>query len=107
VTRAAAVHGVAALVLNTLEIRIRKSMMGDRTCIYIAARLPEANRIEEVLTRLGIDYAVEIAPYATRLLGLFPTQYRGAHFYVMVGQAGYCQQALHRAGLTKGLVKED
>ncbi len=81
--------------------------MSDRTCIYIAARLREAQRVEEVLTRLGIDYAVEIAPYATRILGLFPTQYRGAHFYVMAGQAGYCRQALHRAGMIKGLVEAE
>ncbi len=81
--------------------------MSDRTCIYIAARLPEAQRVEEVLARLGIDYAVEVAPYATRLLGLFPTQYRGAHFYVLAGQAPYCRQALHRAGLIKDLVEED
>ena len=81
--------------------------MADRCCIYIAARLREAQRVEAVITRVGIDYAVEIAPFATRILGLFSTQYRRAHFYVLPGQAESCRQALHRAGLTKGLVEED
>jgi hypothetical protein len=81
--------------------------MSDRTCIYIASRLSEAKRVEEVLRRTSIDYAVEIAPYATRLLGLIPTQYKGAMFYVFAGQARFCRQALHAAGLTKGLVEEE
>ncbi len=81
-------------------------MMSGRTCIYIAARLPEAKHVEEVLTRLGIDYAIEVAPYAMRILGLFPTRYQGAYFYVLAGQGPYCRQALQRAGLIRGLVEE-
>ena len=81
--------------------------MSDRTCIYIAAHLSEAKRVEEVLTRHGIDYAVEIAPYSTRLLGLFPTRYKGAMFYVVAGQARFCRQALHAAGIMKGLVEDE
>ena len=41
------------------------------------------------------------------MLGLFPTQYRGAHFSVRAGQAGDCRQALHRAGVPQGVVEED
>jgi hypothetical protein len=59
-----------------------------------------------VLTRTGIDYAVEIAPYTIHLLGLFPTRYRGAMFYVVAGQARCCRQALQAAGITKGLVED-
>jgi hypothetical protein len=36
--------------------------MSECTCIHIAARLSEAKRVEEVLARNGIDYAVDIAP---------------------------------------------
>jgi hypothetical protein len=81
--------------------------MSDRTCIYIAARLSEAKRVEEVLTRNGIDYAVEIAPYATRLLGLFPTRYNGAMFHVVAEEARSCRQALQAAGITRGLVEDE
>jgi hypothetical protein len=81
--------------------------MSDRTCIYSAARGDEAKRVEMVLTRNGIDYAAEIAPYATRLLGLFPTRYKRAMFYVVAGQARFCRQALHAAGITKGLVEDE
>jgi hypothetical protein len=80
--------------------------VSDRSCIYIAARQTEAQHVEEVLTRTGSDYAVEVAPYAPRVLRLFPT-YQGATFYVPAGQARDCREALHRAGLTKGLVEED
>ena len=86
---------------------VRNPALSDRRGIFIAARRTEAQHVEEVLTRLRIDYAVEIAPYATSILGLFPTQYRGAHFTVMAGQAGDCRQARHRAGVTQGVVEED
>ena len=62
------------------------SAMSERACIYVAARLAEGKRVEEVLTRTGIDYAVEIAPKTIRLLGLFPTRYRRAVFYVAQGR---------------------
>ncbi len=81
--------------------------MSERACIYIAARLSEAQRVEEVLQRSSIDYAVEIVPYATRLLGLFPRQYQGAMFSVCTEQAQFSRHALHAAGLTKGLVEEE
>ena len=71
----------------------------------LAANGGEAKRVEAVLTRIGIDYAVEIAPYATRWLGLFPTRSKGARFSVVAGQARFCRQALHAAGITKGLVE--
>jgi hypothetical protein len=81
--------------------------MSERACIYIAARLVEGKRVEEVLTCTGIDYAVEIAPKTIRLLGLFPTRYRRAVFYVAAGQARRCRQALQAAGITKGLVDDE
>jgi len=81
--------------------------MSARTCIYVAARVNEAKRVETVLTRHGIDYTVEIALYASRLRGLFPTRYRGSMFYVVPGQARVGRQALHAAGLTKGLVDDE
>jgi hypothetical protein len=81
--------------------------MSERACIYIAARLAEAKRVEAVLTRTGIDYAVELAPSTNRLLGLFPTRYRRAVFYMVAGQARGCRQALQAAGITKGLVDDE
>jgi hypothetical protein len=81
--------------------------MSDRTCIYVAARVAEAKRVEAVLTRNAIDYTVEIALYATRLRGLLPTRYRGAMFYVVPGQARFGREVLHAAGFTKGLVDDE
>ena len=78
----------------------------DNQAILRAEVGGEVKCVEEVLTRTGIDYAVEIAPYTIRLLGLFPTRYRGAMFYVVAGQARCCRQALQAAGITKGLVED-
>ncbi len=77
--------------------------MASRTCIYIASRMSEARQVEEVLRRVGIDYAVEVAPYRTRRFGLLPIGRRAAMFYVMTVQARFCRQALERAGLKQGL----
>jgi hypothetical protein len=80
--------------------------MADRTCIYIAAHVTEAKRVEAVLTWIGVDYALEMPCCPPRLLGLFPTRYMGATFYVVAVQASACRQALHAAGLAKGVVEE-
>jgi len=84
----------------------KQIVMADRTCIYIAAHVTEAKRVEAVLTRIGVDYALELTGCPPRLLGLFPTRYMGATFYVVAAQAHACRRALHGAGLAKGLVEE-
>ena len=74
--------------------------------IYIADRLPEAKQVESALTEQGIDYAVEIEPYYKIVLGLFPSEYAGAAFYVLSEQAELARQALTVAGLKMGLLDE-
>ena len=81
------------------------ALTGEAVRTRTAPNDGEAKRVEAVLTRIGIDYAVEIAPYATRWLGLFPTRSKGARFSVVAGQARFCRQALQAAGITKGLVE--
>lgn len=64
--------------------------------IYIAKRLKEALRAEEILTSAGIDYAVE----ADRYLGgvLFKRELTGAFFYVVPEGAETARETLQRAG---------
>lgn len=69
--------------------------------IYLAAELAEAKRVEEVLSANGIDYAVEVERY-TRL-SLFSSEYAGAAFYVISGQANFCKRVLVEAGLKTGI----
>jgi hypothetical protein len=76
----------------------------EKARIYIAGRVREAKRVEQVLSGAGIDYAVEMEPYQTRLLGILPVEYKGAVFYVLAGQADFCRHALRDAGLERGLV---
>ena len=52
----------------------------ELTLVYIARRLKEALRIEELFNGGGLDYAIETEPYMAGFL--FRTQRMGAFFYV-------------------------
>jgi len=75
--------------------------------VYLAGRVREAERVEKLLTNQGIDYVVEVEPYAKRLLGFFPSEYAGAAFYVLSGQAAQVRAALRAGGLVEGLEEEE
>jgi len=79
--------------------------------IYIAAELAEARRVEHILTRNGIDYAVEVEPYqmsALRTLTLLSSgMYAGAAFFVLSGQASFVRHVLFAAGLKSGIQDAD
>jgi len=55
---------------------------GDRelSLVYVARKLKDALRLEDVLTRAGIDYAVEADKYVAGTL--FRRERVGAFFYV-------------------------
>ncbi len=77
------------------------------TLVYIAGRLSEAKHVEEVLSANGVDYAVDIEPFQSRLLGILPVEYEGVGFYVLPPQAELCRRVLREAKLLQGLVEED
>ena len=74
--------------------------------VYIAARLSEGKRVEEVLTEHAIDYAVDVEPFESRLLGILRVEYEGIGFYVVADHADLCRRVLHEAGLVQGLVED-
>jgi len=75
--------------------------------IYMASKLGEARRVEEVLSASGIDYYVEVEPYETYLLGLFPRRQKGVAFYVRTAQAGDCKRILMDSRLRVGILDEE
>jgi len=75
--------------------------------VYIAGRLPEGKRVEQVLSENDIDYAVDTEPFESRVLGILPVTYEGVGFYVVAGQADFCRRVLRAAGLVQGLVEDD
>jgi hypothetical protein len=79
----------------------------DVAMVYIAARLSEGKRVEQVLSDNAIDYAVDIEPFHSRVLGILPVEYEGVGFYVVSSQAEFCRRVLRAAGLLQGLVEED
>jgi hypothetical protein len=77
------------------------------TLVYIAGRLKEGKRVEQVLSDDGIDYAVDIEPFRTTVLGILPVEYEGVGFYVAAHQADRCRAVLGAAGLVQGLVEKE
>ncbi len=73
--------GRPGTVHNNL-MRRDADFFGDRELdlIYIAKRLRDALRLEEALTRSGIDYAVQTENYIGGIL--FRSERVGAFFYV-------------------------
>ena len=74
--------------------------------IYLAGRLAEAKRVENILSGHGINYAVEVEPYITSFAIFSSGEYRGATFYVLSGQADFCRRALSEAGLKSGILED-
>ena len=75
--------------------------------IYVAGRLSEGKRVEQVLSDNAIDYAVDFERFESRVLGILPVEYEGVGFYVLSAQADFCRRVLREAGLVQGLVEED
>jgi hypothetical protein len=64
------------------DVRRDLEFFGDRelSLVYIAKRLKDALRLEEVLTGSGLDYAVETDTYRGGMI--FVSERVGAFFYV-------------------------
>jgi DNA helicase HerA-like ATPase len=77
------------------------------TLVYIAGRLKEGKWVEQILSDNGVDYAVDIEPFETMVLGILPVKYEGVGFYVAAHQADRCREVLAAAGLVQGLVERD
>jgi hypothetical protein len=75
--------------------------------VYLAAKVGEAERVEKALTDEGFDFMVEIERFTKAVLGIFTSEYSGAGFYVLSGQADSARKALSAAGLTVGLQLDD
>jgi len=79
----------------------------DVAMVYIAGRLSEGKRVEQALAQHAIDYAVDIEPFESRVLGILRVEYEGVGFYVLAGQADFCRRVLREAGLVQGLVEDE
>ena len=64
------------------EVKRPPEFFGEKelTLVYIAKRLRDALRLEEVLTAAGLDYAVETDTYRGGMI--FVSERVGAFFYV-------------------------
>ena len=75
--------------------------------IYMASRLREAQRVEEVLSAEGVDYYAEVEPFVTYILGLFPSKHNGVAFYVRAAQAEDCKRILIESCLRVGILDKE
>jgi hypothetical protein len=78
----------------------------DVALVYVAARLKEGKRVEQVLSDHGIDFAVDCESFQTRLLGILTREYEGVGFYVLSAHAAVSRRILREVGLVQGLVDE-
>ena len=83
--------------------RVESEDLSDPQRIFIASSLRVAQAVEESLTRGGVDYAVQVEPFARSLL--FGSLRMGAAFYVASGEAARCRQQLIAAGFAGGVVE--
>jgi hypothetical protein len=65
--------------------------------LYVAKRLKEALRLEDVLTAAGLDYLVETDTYKGGVV--FQSERVGAFFYVVPADAGAAREAMVREGI--------
>jgi hypothetical protein len=76
--------------------------------VFIAGSLDEALHVEDLLTRAGIEYAVELERYRSGsiLVELLAGEYpKGAVFYVLAGgQAAFCRSLLQDGGFDAGII---
>jgi hypothetical protein len=75
--------------------------------VYVAGRLSEGKRVERVLSDNAIDYAVDVEPFESRVLGILPVEYEGIGFYVLSARADLSRRVLRDAGLVQGLVEDE
>jgi hypothetical protein len=68
----------------------------DAVLIYIAKKLRDATRLEDVLTAAGIDYGVEADEYRGGVV--FTSTRIGAFFYVLAETVAAARETMERAG---------
>ena len=78
---------------------------GDRPLarIFLAVTMSEARLVEAALDQHGVDYCVRVEPCGRTLFG---STRQGAAFFVDAAQADSCDEALVRAGLGAGVVRD-
>jgi len=85
------------------RVRIEDFEGQEMTRVYLAAKLKEAKRVEDILAASGINFAVEIEPYQKLLLGIILRKYLGAGFFVRSTEAALARSTLSAAGLVVGI----
>jgi hypothetical protein len=68
----------------------------DLPLVYVARKLKEALRVEEVFTQSGLDYLVEPDKYSGGVI--FRSERIGAFFYVAPADEASARETLEREG---------
>ncbi len=64
--------------------------------VYMARRLPDALRLEKLLTAIGVDYLVETGSYSAGFI--MRRELTGAFFYIAPSQLNFTRDFLQRNG---------
>jgi hypothetical protein len=81
-------------------VRREPDHFGDRELdlIFIAKRLKDALRLEEILTAASVDYAVEVDQYLGGVI--FKKERTGAFFYVLPEDLDRAKTAMRQQGFS-------
>jgi hypothetical protein len=74
--------------------------------LYIADKLGNARKAEELLKGARIDFVMELDRFMTTNILLLGAEYWGLFFYVPAPRYGFCRDLLHANGL-KDTVDEE
>jgi hypothetical protein len=64
----------------------------DLALVYVAKRLKEAKRLEDILTAAGFDYLIETDTYRGGVI--FVSERVGAFFYVLPDREAACREVM-------------
>jgi hypothetical protein len=73
--------------------------------VYLAVTLREAHAVEGALTDAGVDFGVEVEPFASPTALGSNSARQGAGFWIREEELDHAAGALERAGHVAGLVR--
>ena len=89
------------------RISLEEIQENETERIFLSGKLNESKKVEELLTREGVHYAVTIEPYrGGGILSSF-FEYKGAMFHVRSDQAAHCRRRLEDQGFAYGIICEE
>ena len=77
----------------------------ETALVFLAQNIPEAEKVEKLLTEQGVDFTVSLERYVSGPISIFLSERTGVGFTVLAGQAEFCRNLL-RPDFRTGVVED-